>query len=209
MRRSNSRSGFTLIEVLVVVAIVAVLMSLLIPSVQKARAVAARLQCQNNLKQIGLALHNYEGVYGRFTPAYTRSSNNQLGTSYSVSFPDDGGNGLPGWGWGSLILPYLEQESLYRNLRLDLPCWATENTRFTKSKLSIFLCPASSGPSDGFALHQYAGPSDNPQDAGEFTPTVFFAHSHYATNAGQNGPWNRPPAYTYDYTIAGFYNGVP
>src|SRR5438876_3658738 len=138
---NSSRPGFTLIELLVAIAIIAVLLGLLLPSVQKARAAAARLQCQNNLKQIGLALHNYEGVNRLFPPAYTRTSNNQSGTSYGVSYPDDGGNGLPGWGWGTLILPYLEQENLYRSLRLDLPCWASENAPFTKTKLSVFLCP--------------------------------------------------------------------
>src|SRR5437588_140074 len=122
--KHSHRFGFTLIELLVVIAIIAVLIGLLLPAVQKVRAAAARAQCQNNLKQIGLALHDYEGVNGRFPPAYTRTSNKQSGTSYGLSYPDDGCNGLPGWGWGSLLLPYIEQDSLYKSLRLDLPCWA-------------------------------------------------------------------------------------
>ncbi|HEY7157094.1 MAG TPA: DUF1559 domain-containing protein [Gemmataceae bacterium] len=203
------RPGFTLIELLVVIAIIGALIGLLLPAVQKVRAAAARLQCQNNLKQIGLALHQYEGASGCFPPAYTRTSGKQAGTSYGISYPDDGWNGLPGWGWGTLILPYIEQDNLYKSLRLDLPCWATENAPFVKTKLPIFLCPAAVGPRDGFALHRYTGPSDDPQDAGEFSPTIFFAHSHYVTNAGQNGPWNRPPASTYDYTTPASVNGVP
>jgi type II secretory pathway pseudopilin PulG len=190
-----------LIELLVVLAILAVLVGLLLPAVQKARAAAARLSCQNNLKQIGLALHTYEGANGHFPPAYTRTSDKQSGTSYGISYPDDGANGLPGWAWGTLILPYLEQDALYKGLRLDLPCWATENAPFVKTKLKTFLCPASAGPSDGFALHRYSGTSDNPEDAGPISPTIFFAHSHYVTNAGQNGPWNRPPDASYDYSI--------
>ena len=57
------------------------------------------------------------------------------GTSYGVSFPDDNWNGLPGWGWGTLILPYLDQGNLHRGLRLDLPCWASENAALVQTKL--------------------------------------------------------------------------
>src|SRR5207253_5815483 len=108
--------GFTLIELLVVVAIIGVLIGLLLPAVQKVRAAAARLQCENNLKQIGAALHNYEGTYGRFPPAYTRTSEKQTGTAYGIGYPDNGWNGLPGWGWGTLILPFIEQDNLYNRL---------------------------------------------------------------------------------------------
>jgi prepilin-type N-terminal cleavage/methylation domain-containing protein len=200
-RSPPRRHAFTLIELLVVIAIIGILIGLLVPAVQQVREAAARTQCQNNLKQIGLALHSYHDSYKRFPPAYTRTSDKQSGTSYGIIYPDDGGNGLPGWGWGTLILPYLEQTSLYRSLRLDLPCWATENAPFVQTKLTTFLCPASPGPADGFALHRYTGPNDVPQDAGPFSPPIVFAHSHYVTNAGQNGPWNRPAGYTYDYTV--------
>src|SRR5258708_24365696 len=108
------RTAFTLIELLVAISIIGTLIGLLLPAVQKVRAAAARIKCANNLKQIGLALHNYEGPNGRFPPAYTRTSDKLSGTSYGVSYPDDGGNGLLGWGWGSLILPYIEQDNLYK-----------------------------------------------------------------------------------------------
>jgi prepilin-type N-terminal cleavage/methylation domain-containing protein len=204
------RRGFNLIELLVVIAIIGVLISLLVPATQKVRAAATRAQCQINLKQIGLALHQYEGVNRCFPPGYTRTSSMQSGTSHGVGYPDDGWNGLPGWAWGTLILPYIEQDSLYTSLRLDLPCWASENAPLVKTKLAIFLCPAAVGPCDGFALHRYTGPSSDPQDAGPFSPTIFFAHSHYVTNAGQNGPpWNRPRANSYDYTSPAQVSGLP
>src|SRR5207248_2026841 len=96
----------------------------------------------------------------------------------------------------------LEQDTLYKSLRLDLPCWATENAPFVRTTVSTFLCPSATGGSDGFALQRYtAGTSDDPQDPVPFSPTIFFAHSHYVTNAGQNGPWNRSPAYSFDLTI--------
>jgi prepilin-type N-terminal cleavage/methylation domain-containing protein len=195
--------GFTLIELLVVIAVIGVLVGMLVPAVQQAREAGNRAQCQNNLKQLGLALHHYHDANKRFPPAYLQTSGKQSGTAYGINYPDDGWNGLPGWAWGTLLLPYLEQTNLYQRLRLDLPCWAPENAALVRTRLSVFLCPSVSGGSDGFALQRYTtGTSDSPEDPAPFTPTVFFAHSHYVTNAGQNGPWNRSPAYAYDFTVA-------
>jgi prepilin-type N-terminal cleavage/methylation domain-containing protein/prepilin-type processing-associated H-X9-DG protein len=203
MRRTDAlRRAFTLIELLVVIAIIGVLVGLLLPAVQKARESANRAECQDHLKQLGLALHHYANVNKAFPPAYLRKSEKHSGTAYGVSYPDEGGNGLPGWAWGTLILPYLEQDNLYRSLRLDLPCWAPENAPYVNTKLAVFLCPSATGGSDGFPLQRYtSGTSDDPHDPVPFSPSIVFAHSHYVTNAGQNGPWNRSPAYAYDYTI--------
>jgi prepilin-type N-terminal cleavage/methylation domain-containing protein/prepilin-type processing-associated H-X9-DG protein len=202
MTLDRPRRGFTLIELLVVIAIISVLIGLLLPAVQKVREAASRLKCANNLKQIGLALHNYEGVNGFFPPAYLCTAGRQSGTASGISYSDDGWNGLPGWAWGTLLLPYLEQDNLYRGLRLDLPCWAPENAPLVRTRVSVFLCPSATGGSDGFVLQRYtAGTSDDPHNPVPFSPTIFFAHSHYVTNAGQNGPWNRSPAYSFDFTI--------
>jgi prepilin-type N-terminal cleavage/methylation domain-containing protein/prepilin-type processing-associated H-X9-DG protein len=199
---SRPRRGFTLIELLVVIAIIGILVSLLLPAVQAARESARRMQCLNNLKQIGLALHNYESTNRCFPPAYVQGSGVATGVAYGINYPDDGSNGVTGWGWGALLLPFIEQGNLYKSLRLDLPCWATENAMFVQTKVPIYLCPSSSGGSDGFALQRYtAGTSDDPQNPVPFSPTIFFAHSHYVTNAGQNGPWNRSPAHSYDFTV--------
>src|SRR6476646_3230102 len=106
------RRCFTLIELLVVIAIIAVLIALLLPAVQAAREAARRMQCVNNLKQIGLALHNYESAHRVFPPAYFLNSGTAQGTSYGIDYPDDGSNGLGGWAWGTILLPYLEQSAL-------------------------------------------------------------------------------------------------
>src|SRR5271166_525423 len=98
---NRHRAGFTLIELLVVIAIIAALIALLLPAVQAAREAARRAACLNNLKQIGLALHNYQLVHDVFAIGYVASPNANTNVT------------TPGWGWASAILPGLEQQPLY------------------------------------------------------------------------------------------------
>ncbi|MFO0958142.1 MAG: DUF1559 domain-containing protein [Isosphaeraceae bacterium] len=201
MNGSHTRRGFTLIELLVVISIIGVLIGLLLPAVQQARAAARRIQCTNNLKQIGLGLANYESSLGAFPPAYVGDPRAR-GSLFGVSYPDENGNTLPGFAWGTLILPQIEQSALYASFNTNLPCWAPSNSTAAMTKLSVFLCPSSRGPSDGFNLHRYSnGDATDPNDAGEFQPSIRFGHSHYVTNAGVNQPWGRSTAYSSDFDI--------
>ena len=204
MRFSTCRRAFTLIELLVVIAIIAILIGLLLPAVQKVRSAAARTQCQNNLKQIGLALHNYEAVNSAFPPSCVINNPRYpplAGTAGGLSYPDDLLVGPPGWGWGVILLPFLEQDNLYRQFNLAEPCWSPVNAAAARTKVSVFLCPGATGGSDGFNIQQEVDDTHGTDLTRSDGSKIFFAHSHYVTNAGVNQPWGRTTAYCVNFDI--------
>ena len=122
------RTGFTLIELLVVIAIIAILIALLLPAVQAAREAARKAECRNNLKQYGIALHNYAATHRVLPPGYLYKSN-------------PNGNSM-GFGWGALILPMMEQGKLYREFNFGKAVWDNANTAPRMRQLRAFLCPS-------------------------------------------------------------------
>ncbi len=142
----RQRRGFTLIELLVVIAIIAVLIGLLLPAVQKVREAAARMQCLNNLKQMGLALHNYHAANESFPPGFVSTlvdPNWKLPSNNCNAFPPEKG---PGWSLFTYMLPYLEQDNLYHSINLDLPIMDPANATARRTPVMTYLCPSDTGP---------------------------------------------------------------
>jgi prepilin-type N-terminal cleavage/methylation domain-containing protein len=124
MGSGKRQRGFTLIELLVVIAIIAILVALLLPAVQQAREAARRTQCKNNLKQIGLALHNYESTFNMFPPSRINLSN----PTFQVS-------------WNTMVLPYLEQANMYARYNFNRNWFDPTNDPITITQLPAFVCP--------------------------------------------------------------------
>ncbi len=141
--RGSHRDGFTLIELLVVIAIIGILIGILLPAVQKIRGTADRTQCVNNLKQVGLALHNYHDNAKVFPSGYT--------SAFDAAGNDTG----PGWGWAAYILPYMEQQAIDNSIRFDLPIEAPTNANARVQFIKSYRCPADSIPGLAWTAKKY------------------------------------------------------
>lgn len=169
--RNGSRRGFTLIELLVVIAIIAVLIALLLPAVQQAREAARRSQCKNNIKQLGLAFHNYHDVYNTLPPGWV-SANYQVPAGETTI-----------WSWGAFLLPYLDQAPLYNTVspgtrRIDQNlALGGANAAALTSPLPVFSCPSDVGP----ALNNFDASLGD-----AVTGPDFATYNRYVTNGSAN-----------------------
>ncbi|MBX3400814.1 MAG: DUF1559 domain-containing protein [Gemmataceae bacterium] len=166
------RAGFTLIELLVVIAIIAILIGLLLPAVQKVREAAARMKCQNNLKQIGLALHNYEGAIGKLPPLYPYTAPNSTVENYRYT-----------WSVLAQLNPYLEQTNIYNAMDLTQPIYTGSPALVTAAnqfavvqKVPIFLCPSDLG-----------NPVSSAYGVTDMGPTNYVANHGSGTSGGGYG----------------------
>ncbi len=142
-QRSTARTGWTLVELLVVVAIIGLLLAMLLPAVQSVREAARRAACQNNLRQLGIAIHSYEGVYQALPPGCHEWR------------PWGGNPALKNFAWSAMILPFLEQVPLHHGIDFGLPFDHPVNLELARQTIPVFLCPSNAIP-----LTQTLGRSD-------------------------------------------------
>ncbi len=185
----KNRKGFTLIELLVVIAIIAILIALLLPAVQQAREAARRSACKNNMKQIGLALHNYHDVHRIFPPG-----------GFDVNLAGTAGADIS---YAVMILPYLDQAPLYEDFDLNVTYKTGINSSLRNSRPPVFLCPSSSQEKDKVesgishdALHYYGNmgprgtnPVTNVAYSEQAVPTRVYAEQGVLLSVGN-------PSYT-------------
>jgi prepilin-type N-terminal cleavage/methylation domain-containing protein/prepilin-type processing-associated H-X9-DG protein len=169
----RSRPAFTLVELLVVIAIIGVLVALLLPAVQQAREAARRMQCQSNLKQIALAMHNYEQVHKRFPPGIVQQGADPQwvpgGTAANTVNDDES------WAWGAFLLPYIEQSALYDQAGIGQGQLLQNVVPLASTPIKTYRCPSDSAAPKvrvgvGFTVR--------------FAP---WALSHYKANCGHQG----------------------
>jgi prepilin-type N-terminal cleavage/methylation domain-containing protein/prepilin-type processing-associated H-X9-DG protein len=198
----RSRRGFTLIELLVVIAIIGVLIALLLPAVQSAREAARRAQCTNNLKQLGLALHNYHDVHGSLAPGRIWAPRpGRPPTDFPTIF-----SGTPNTPWFVMMLPQFEQQALYDafNFSLGAEGFASSNplsvaagffanSTVSATKVAMFQCP-----SDEAREFQIT-----PQYSGGLLSGPIFTKGNYAVSWG-NTNWRQRAIGTQQYTQSAF-----
>jgi len=171
-QQAHRKSGFTLVELLVVIAIIGVLIALLLPAVQQAREAARRMQCNNHLKQLGLAFHNYHDTFGNFPPGWI----------------DNDQNNESEWGWSVMILPFMEQRALYDTLnpaeeRLYTVLGSGTNNQLNalQQPLETYRCPSDTAPD----TIPYDESGTSRQFDSDTTPSNFdVPSSNYIANMG-------------------------
>lgn len=193
MKKHSLKTGFTLVELLVVIAIIGILVGLLLPAVQAAREAARRMSCSNNLKQMGLAMHNYESAFKKLPSA-------MMGASSTPAGRDPSGEQDDGYSWAVAILPYLEQSGLYNQLdattkAAGIPLgtygimkrYRTANPSNPvipggATKISVYRCPSSALPDIVPATWQIPGSQNLVPSVGAVPPNANQPCIGYATN---------------------------
>lgn len=177
--------AFTLVELLVVIAIIGILVGMLFPAIQAVRESARRTSCSNNLRQLGVAMLNYESARGKFPPGYTSHPTNDGTVPAGVYIDPNTWDAGPGWGWGAYLLPYIEGNNIGSRFDFNQPLWAAATRDVITHQLPIYLCPSSSGDIRPFEV---VDQNENPWSPDGNTPLVL-GRSHYVASHGQESCW--------------------
>jgi len=178
------RKAFTLVELLVVIAIIGILISMLLPAVQQVREAARRVNCANNLRQIGLALHNYESAHRHFPPGYA-SKKTRTGNADGAFIDPVTWDASPGWGWAAHALPFMEQGNVFAGLDFNAPIWQNDHRALIETRIPSFLCPTSSGPTEAVSIVDESNSLFSPDGAGP----LLLGRTHYVASHGQESAW--------------------
>ncbi len=185
MNLRRRQQAFTLVELLVVIAIVGILVGMLLPAVQQVRAAARRASCANNLRQLGLALHGYEGAHGYFPPGFSSTPSRDGTAPAGVHIDPVTWNAGPGWGWGAHLLPFVEGNNIHRRIDFSAAIWTPKHREIIQNQIPVFLCPSSSGDDQPFSV---VDGEKNPYSPDGATPVVL-GRSHYVASHGQESAW--------------------
>jgi prepilin-type N-terminal cleavage/methylation domain-containing protein len=194
------RVGFTLVELLVVIAIIGVLIAMLLPAIQAARETARRSQCTNNLKQLGLAIQNYEANKKRLPPGY---ASNSLAIPAPATRDPQTWDAPPGWGWGAFLLPHLEQASISDQADIEAALWDPSHTELIRTTIASFLCPTDSGEREPFYV---TDPTGHPLTIEG--RQVEIGRSNYVASHGQESCWGECGADPTALVFTSIYTGA-
>ena len=180
-----NRQGFTLVELLVVIAIIGILIGMLLPAVQQVREAARRVACANNMRQLGLAMLNYESAHGHFPPGFSSAATRDGTVSAGVHIDSETWNAAPGWGWGAHLLPFVEGNNIFSQIDFADPIWAAEHRDIIQTQIPLFLCPTSSGSDQPFTVVDEGENPYSPDGSG----SIVLGRSHYVASHGQESAW--------------------
>ena len=177
--------GFTLVELLVVIAIIGILVSMLLPAVQQVRGAARRVQCANNLRQVGLAALNYESANSLLPPGYVSTETRNGSVPNGVLIDSQTWDAGPGWGWASFLLPFMDGNAVANGLDFDSPIWDADHRELIQAQFPGLLCPSSSGDSQPFEVVDESEAPYSPDGSGGLR----LGRTHYVASHGQESCW--------------------